>query len=277
MTGTTAIPGNCQGWGRVTLDEALFFAGDAKKLKLKEITPGFATGSSGVDLTYTYTVLGSGQPFKATLAWTDFPSTPAANPHLNNDLDLRVTGPTGTLYQGNVFASGASATGGSADRRNTLEQVLLNSPATGTYTVTVRAFNVPNGPQPFSLVVTGDVVEGTAPAPVTVFEDTFETNLGWTSNAGGADNATLGLWERADPAATTSSGTKQQGTTVSGTFDLVTGPLAGAAAGDHDVDGGLTTMRSPAIVLPATGTLTLSRSPTTWRTAPTRRPPTTCG
>jgi hypothetical protein len=260
MTGATAIPGNCQGWGRVTLDEALFFAGDARKLRVKDVTPGFASGSSGQDVTYTFTVQSSAQPFKATLAWTDFPSTPAANPHLNNDLDLRVTGPTGTLWLGNVFSGGNSATGGSADRRNTLEQVRLQTPATGTYTVTVRSFNVPNGPQPFSLVVTGDAVEGSAPPPVTVFEDTFETNLGWTRNAGGTDNATLGLWERGDPAATTSSGAKQLGTTVSGTFDLVTGPLAGAAAGDHDLDGGLSTMRSPAIVLPATGTLTLSFS-----------------
>jgi len=260
MTGTTAIPGNCQGWGRVTIDEALYFAGESRKLKIKEETTGFASGSSGTDFTYTYTVQGSSQAFKATLVWTDYPSTPAANPHINNDLDLRVTGPTGTLWLGNVFSGGASATGGSADRKNTLEQVLLASPAVGTYTVTVRSYNVPNGPQPFSLVLTGDVVEGTAPTPTTVFEDTFESSLGWTRNAGGTDTATLGLWERADPASTTSSGTKQQGTTVSGSFDLVTGPLAGSSAGAYDLDGGVTTMRSPAISLPSTGTLTLSFS-----------------
>lgn len=260
MTGTTAIPANCQGWGRATIDESLFFAGESRKLKIKENTTGFASGSSGQDFTYTYTVQGSSQALKVTLAWTDYPSTPAANPNINNDIDLRVTGPTGTLWLGNVFASGVSTTGGTADRKNTLEQVLLASPAVGTYTVTVRSFNVPNGPQPFSLVVTGDVVEGTAPTPVTVFEDTFETNLGWTRNASGTDNATSGLWERADPAATTSSGTKQQGTTVSGTFDLVTGAAAGASAGANDLDGGLSTMRSPAITLPSTGTLTLSFS-----------------
>ena len=36
---------------------------------------------------------------------------------------------------------------------------------------------------------------------------------------------------------------------VSGVNDLVTGRLAGASAGDHDVDGGATTIRSPAIAL----------------------------
>ncbi|MFL6290769.1 MAG: hypothetical protein ACJ759_07725, partial [Thermoanaerobaculia bacterium] len=171
-----------------------------------------------------------------------------------------VTGPTGTIWRGNVFASGQSATGGTADRRNTLEQVLLNAPAAGTYTVAVKAFNIPNGSQPFALVVTGDVAAGGGNPPVTVFFDDFETSLGWTVNPLGTDTATTGMWERGDPATTTSSGTKQLGTTVSGVNDLVTGRLAGAAAGDFDVDGGQTTIQSPAIALPSTGVLTLSFS-----------------
>ncbi len=94
--------------------------------------------------------------------------------------------------------------------------------------------------------------------PVTVFSDTFESSLGWTRNPSGTDTATLGLWERANPESTSSSGTKQMGTTVSGSYDLVTGPLAGSSAGSYDIDGGLTTMRSPNIVLPSGKTLTLS-------------------
>ena len=94
----------------------------------------------------------------------------------------------------------------------------------------------------------------------TVYQDTFETATGWTTNAGGTDTATLGAWERGDPEATTSSGTKQLGTTVSGTNDLVTGRPAGESAGDLDVDGGTTSVRSPAVTLPASGTLTLALS-----------------
>ena len=33
--------------------------------------------------------------------------------------------------------------------------MLLAAPAPGTYTITVRSFNVPNGPQPFALVAAG--------------------------------------------------------------------------------------------------------------------------
>lgn len=260
MTGTTAIPANCQGWGRVLLENALYFNGQARKLWVKDDTAGFATGSSNEARTYSFSVA-SGQPLKVTLAWTDYPSTPAASVNLVNDLDLTVTGPTGTVWRGNVFSGGQSATGGTADRRNTLEQVLLNSPAAGTYTVTVRSFNIPQGAQPFAVVVTGDAVEGSAPPPpVTVFSDTFETSLGWTVNPLGTDSAMAGAWERGDPEATDSTGPKQLGTTVSGVNDLVTGRLAGTSAGVYDIDGGLTTIQSPAIALPSTGTLTLSFS-----------------
>ncbi len=94
--------------------------------------------------------------------------------------------------------------------------------------------------------------------PVTVFFDNFETNQGWTRNPNGTDTATLGLWERGDPEQTTSSGTKQLGTTFSGVNDLVTARLAGSSAGANDVDGGVTTIQSPQIVLPSTGSLTLT-------------------
>jgi len=60
------------------------------------------------------------------------------------------------------------------------------------------------------------------------------------------------------PRGTTSGVALQLGTTTSGVNDLVTGATAGARAGANDVDDGVTTVRSPAISLPSTGTLTLS-------------------
>jgi carboxypeptidase T len=93
-----------------------------------------------------------------------------------------------------------------------------------------------------------------------VFADDFETDTGWTRNPDATDNASLGLWERGDPQSTSSQGTKQLGTTVSGVNDLSTGRLAGSSAGAHDVDGGRTSIQSPIVTLPASGTLTLSFS-----------------
>jgi subtilisin family serine protease len=101
---------------------------------------------------------------------------------------------------------------------------------------------------------------GAAPPPppgTTVFFDNFETALGWTTNPSGTDTATTGAWQRANPETTTSGGTLQQGTTPSGVNALVTGAAAGASVGANDVDGGVTSVQSPAIALPS-GTLSLS-------------------
>jgi hypothetical protein len=92
----------------------------------------------------------------------------------------------------------------------------------------------------------------------TLFADDFEANRGWTVNAQATDTATTGRWERGDPEATNSGGAKQLGTTVSGTNDLVTGRLAGAAAGDHDIDGGTTSITSPPITLTGSSSYALA-------------------
>ena len=60
-----------------------------------------------------------------------------------------------TVYQGNVFSGGWSQTGGSLDRTNNVENVYVQSAATGAWSIEVKGYNVPNGPQPFALVVTG--------------------------------------------------------------------------------------------------------------------------
>jgi carboxypeptidase T len=87
------------------------------------------------------------------------------------------------------------------------------------------------------------------PPAVTLFADDFEASTGWTTNLQGTDTATTGRWERGNPEPTTSNGAKQLGTTTSGVNDLVTGRLAGAAPGDHDIDGGITSITSPQIAL----------------------------
>jgi Subtilase family len=170
MANAPAIPGGCQGWGRVLLEDVLYFAGDDRRLWVVDDADGFAMGSSGEVRQWELDVFDPSEPLEITLAWTDFPSTPAANPTINNDLDLEVVGPTGLTFRGNVFLFGESSTGGSADRLNTLEQVFLANPPTGVYTVTVRSFNVPDGPQPFALLATGSVVESSL-----IFSDGFES------------------------------------------------------------------------------------------------------
>lgn len=157
MAGEGTIPNNTQGWGRVTLDETLFFEGDTRALLAVDDPVGFPDELVGSGLTYSVLVSSASEPLEVTLAWTDYPSIPAAAINLVNDLDLEVTGPGGT-FRGNVFSGGVSTTGGVADRRNTVEQVLIAAPTPGLWTITVQAFTVPQGPQPFALVATGDIV-----------------------------------------------------------------------------------------------------------------------
>jgi subtilisin family serine protease len=93
---------------------------------------------------------------------------------------------------------------------------------------------------------------------VTVFSDNFETDTGWILNPLGTDTATTGTWQRGDPDQTSSGAIMQLGNCAGGSNCLVTGLAAGATAGDNDVDGGFTSIVSPEIALPSTGTLSLS-------------------
>jgi len=94
----------------------------------------------------------------------------------------------------------------------------------------------------------------------TVFSDGFETATGWTTNPSGTDTATTGAWQRGAPQQTASGSVMQLGACAGGANCLVTGLTAGASVGDNDVDSGTTSIQSPPINLPATGTLTLGFS-----------------
>jgi len=76
--------------------------------------------------------------------------------------------------------------------------------------------------------------------------DNFETYGGWIVNPLGKDTATAGRWQRGNPAATS----RQAGTVPSGSDALITGPKAGTTAYSYDIDGGVTSVRSPTIALP---------------------------
>ena len=140
------IPNTSEGWGRVDLAAAT----DGSR----EFTDDEASLPTGGFASYAYDVSG-GTPLKITLAWSDYPGNPSATKMLVNNLDLEVTGPGGAFYRGNVFAGGWSVAGGGADSTNNVENVYVESPAAGLWTVTVRGFNVPQGPQPYAVVVGG--------------------------------------------------------------------------------------------------------------------------
>lgn len=164
MTGISGYPSTTEGWGRMLLDNALYFAGDASKLYVEDVrnASGLHTGENAV---YNFTVNSDSVPLRVTLVFTEpAAAVNASNPTINN-LDLEVLAPGSTLYRGNVFTSGQSSTGGSADAKNTVEQVHRTSPAPGAYTVTIKGTGVNSGAQGYALVVTGDITTTACTAP----------------------------------------------------------------------------------------------------------------
>lgn len=151
--GTGDQPNNAEGWGRILLNDALYFQGDTRELHTEENSPGLATGEQA---TYEYAIDSSAEPIEVTLVWTDYPASPSANPSLVNDLDLTVVSPAGDTYLGNVYSGGQSVTGGVKDNLNVEECVRRASPEIGVWRITVRGASVPQGVhQPFALVTTG--------------------------------------------------------------------------------------------------------------------------
>jgi len=115
-----------------------------------------------------FTVESNGtEPLKVTICWIDPAGTPpqaSLNPPnlmLVNDLDLTVTGPNSTVYYPWVLdpsnPSAAATTGNNF--RDNVEQVLIESPVAGTYTIKVgHKNNLTTGSQKFSIIISGTVV-----------------------------------------------------------------------------------------------------------------------
>lgn len=145
-------PNTKTGWGEVDLYQTLFPTAPTVR-KYYDIKSGLATGQR-MDFPI---VAGTGR-FKATLVWSDYEGNPASSPFLVNNLDLVVTAPQNAYFlAGNQFITNSNDSQqnpASRDSQNNVEGVFQTSVTTpGIYTVSVQASNIPNGPQPFALVV----------------------------------------------------------------------------------------------------------------------------
>lgn len=160
-------PSDAVGWGRAWLDGNLWFkdtlpgGDDSRRLRLFERTnaAGLETGDIN---TYTIANVAAGIELRATLVWFDAEAVPGAASTLVNNLDLEVVTPDGALLLGADRIPGADSTpGGTADAKDTVEQVRLTTPVAGSYTFRVKATAVPgNGSdgtdrQGYALAVSG--------------------------------------------------------------------------------------------------------------------------
>lgn len=95
---------------------------------------------------------------RVMLAWSDPPAMPYANPTLVNDLDLLVTSPS--LATSRPLTLNPANPSGVAfqapNRRDNVEQVVVPSPAAGTWLVEVAGYDVDDGPQDYALTWVGE-------------------------------------------------------------------------------------------------------------------------
>ncbi|MFC2141082.1 PKD domain-containing protein [Acidobacteriota bacterium] len=136
--------------------------------------------------THTYNVNANGtDPLKATMVYADPPGVPGASVHRINDLSLKVTAPNGTtVYWGNngLDVGVWSTSGGSSNTLDTVENVFVQNPTAGTWTIQVLADEVVEDGHvetgaidaDYALIVSGGTSAGGNQPPVADF--TYSTD-----------------------------------------------------------------------------------------------------
>lgn len=106
--------------------------------------------------TYTIRLTEAKSDFRIMLYWHDRPASVFSYLSLVNDLDLTVQVPDGSILE--PFVLDTSATGLTApakpgkDHLNNIEQVVIKNANPGTYTIRVKGYRIPFGPQSFQMV-----------------------------------------------------------------------------------------------------------------------------
>jgi len=138
-------PNNVEGWGQVDLANTLFPQADWTNAYYDVTGPAGAMVTGGSKF-YSF-IPSETNSLSITLCWSDYPATLSAAEQLVNDLDLTVIMPDGVVHYPNGLTN--------ADRLNNVEGVDLSSVTPGTIRIKVSGYNVPNGPQPYALVIHG--------------------------------------------------------------------------------------------------------------------------
>ncbi|MEO1438115.1 MAG: S8 family serine peptidase, partial [Bacteroidota bacterium] len=128
---------------------------------------------------------------KIMLHWTDREADLAAAKALVNNLDLRVIDPTGQVHlplvpdpSDSALINGVIAQPG-IDSLNTMEQVVIETPEAGAYTIEIKASNIPSGLQEahWSWFWEASILEWTSPLADLAFEPGDTIRVYWENRA----------------------------------------------------------------------------------------------
>ena len=122
-----------QGWGTADVQKIYDERNNMLIIDETDVLDPFETTTYNVDVL-------SGEPeLKVTMVYLDRPGTVSAAQHRQNDLSLKVTSPSGTTYWGNagLLEGNWSVAGTTPNTKDTVENVFIDGPETGTWTVEV--------------------------------------------------------------------------------------------------------------------------------------------
>ena len=144
---STKRPNGHEGFGRVDLENSLF----PQKPRVRKSVDYRNGLSENQSLEYIVKVTGT-ESLSITLVYNDFPSSPAVQKMLVNDLDIILETSDGTK----IYPNGLKG----PDHLNNVEQIDIEHPMVGNYRLAVKASSVhfgvgDPGKQPFALVISG--------------------------------------------------------------------------------------------------------------------------
>ncbi len=124
-----------QGWGMPDLQKLhdlrhkTFYVNESNLLR------------QGQRKTHTIKVAAGEPELNVTMTYMDPPGTTSATLHRINDLTLKVTSPSGTVYWGNngLTSGNVSTPGGSPNTRDTVENVFIRNPEPGDWCIQIQA------------------------------------------------------------------------------------------------------------------------------------------
>ena len=138
------------GWGRVNLRRAYntllnqqYFYDSVDNQGSKTITLNVPAGK---------------EQLRVMVYWADVEGVANAATALVNDIDMQIISPSNTTYNPwvldptpTVSALNSNAVPGS-DHLNNMEQITIDNPVAGNYTIQLSGYNIPSGPQDFYVV-----------------------------------------------------------------------------------------------------------------------------
>jgi len=144
-------------------------------------------------ITHTITGLPAGiQQLKIMLYWPDAAAAPFAATSLVNNLDLTVTSPDATIHHPLILDPSPAAVNNNAvegiDNVNNIEQIVINNPPAGNFTISVNGTNIPTGSQQY--FVTYQIINPSITVEYPFGNETWVPgdieNIRWSAN----DNST---------------------------------------------------------------------------------------